>query len=131
VSTWAVLYWLLIVAVMLMACVFIPPGWPEAARVRRLPRAAWEGARDTVAITVIAVMALWQGPSPAHPARKAAARAADNAAFEEITRSAELLDLAARYEAIARAYVDLGPPGWDDIRRMIPEQATDYEGDHQ
>jgi hypothetical protein len=76
VSTWAVLYWLLIVAVMLMACVFIPPGWPEAARVRRLPRAAWEGARDTVAITVIAVMALWQGPSPAHPARRAAAKKA-------------------------------------------------------
>ena len=129
-STWAVLYWLLIVAVMLMACVFIPPGWPEAARVRRLPQAVWEGARDTVAITVAAVMSLWEGPSPAHPARRAAAKAADNAAFEEIT--AELRgELADRYEAIARAYIDLGPPGWDDIRRMIPEQATDYEGDHQ
>ena len=75
-STWAVLYWLLIFAVVVMACAFIPPGWPEAARVRRLPRAVWEGARDTVAITVVAVMALWQGPSPAHPARRAAAKAA-------------------------------------------------------
>ena len=63
---------------------------------------------------------------PSMRAHRAAVKAAEDALFAGITA-----DLAAEFKERDKAIVrEMGPPpGWDDIRRIIPEQATDYEGD--